>query len=141
MIGVALDSPSDSQVPTHGANYVPSMPAFSGNPILLERTRHDAIMMPPCLRYLSTSTECEGGTGPVSTNPGSMQAREYGLTHERYIVARRLEVAIVAGLNNYVDFGGCLGAAGFRVFCGCILRRYTACCKFEVALPHFPIYD
>ena len=98
MIGVALDSPSDSQVPTHGANYVPSMPAFSGNPILLERTRHDAIMMPPCLRYLSTSTECEGGTGPISTNPGSTQACEYGLTHGRYIVARRLEVATVAGL-------------------------------------------
>ena len=33
MIGVALDSPSDSWVPTHGAT--PSMPAFSGNPILL----------------------------------------------------------------------------------------------------------
>ena len=35
MIGVTLDSPSDSWVPTHGATSVPSMPAFSGNPILL----------------------------------------------------------------------------------------------------------
>ena len=34
MIGVALDCPSDSRVPTHGATSVPSMPAFSGNPIL-----------------------------------------------------------------------------------------------------------
>ena len=34
MIGVTIDSPSDSFVPTHGATSVPSMPAFSGNPIL-----------------------------------------------------------------------------------------------------------
>ena len=36
MIGVALDSPRDSWVPTHGATSVLSMPAFSGNPILLQ---------------------------------------------------------------------------------------------------------
>ena len=35
MIGVALDSPSDSRVPTHGASSVPLVPAFYGNPILL----------------------------------------------------------------------------------------------------------
>ena len=35
MIGVTLDSPSDSWVPTHGATSVPSMPTFPGNPILL----------------------------------------------------------------------------------------------------------
>ena len=35
MIGVALDSLSDSWVSNHGATSVPSMPAFSGNPILL----------------------------------------------------------------------------------------------------------
>ena len=42
MIRVVLDSPSDSRVPTHGATSVPSMPAFSWNPILpffeVERT-------------------------------------------------------------------------------------------------------
>ena len=36
MIGVTLDSPSDSWVPTHGATSVPSMPAFSGNPIFTD---------------------------------------------------------------------------------------------------------
>ena len=35
MIGVTLDSPSDSWVPTHGATSVPSMPAFPGSLILL----------------------------------------------------------------------------------------------------------
>ena len=44
MIGVLLDSPSDSRIPTHGATSVPTMPAFSGNPILLARltTAEDA---------------------------------------------------------------------------------------------------
>ena len=35
MIGVSKDCPSDSPVLTHGATSVPSMPAFSGNTILL----------------------------------------------------------------------------------------------------------
>lgn len=36
MIGVALDSTSESWVPTRGATSVHSMPAFFGNPILLQ---------------------------------------------------------------------------------------------------------
>ena len=43
MIGVGLDSPSDSPVPIHGATSVPSMPAFSGNPILL---RYSSVASP-----------------------------------------------------------------------------------------------
>ena len=46
MIGVVLDSPSDSWVPTHGATSVPSMPAFSGNPILPTRSRQDILENP-----------------------------------------------------------------------------------------------
>ena len=46
MIGVTLDSPSDSWVPTHGATSVPSMPAFSGNPILPTRSRQDILENP-----------------------------------------------------------------------------------------------
>ena len=55
-------------------------------------------MMPPCLIYLSTSTDCEGCTRPLSTNPGSMEAGEYGLTRGTCSVASRLEVVAVAGL-------------------------------------------
>ena len=41
---------------------------------------------------------CKSCTRPISTNPGSMEASEYGLTRWTYFVARRLEVIAVAGL-------------------------------------------
>ena len=41
---------------------------------------------------------CESCTKPISTNPGSMEAGEYGLTRGTCFVARRLEVVAVAGL-------------------------------------------
>ena len=43
-------------------------------------------------------SDCESCTRPISTNPGSMEASEYGLTHEACFVARSLEVVAVAGL-------------------------------------------
>ena len=43
-------------------------------------------------------TDCESCTRPLSTNPGSMEACEYGLTRGTSFVARRLEVVAVAGL-------------------------------------------
>ena len=81
-------------------------------------------MRPPCLIYLSTSTgvrtgchylislsvcvrvyvtfvvftDCESCTRPISTNPGSVKAHEYGLTRGTCFVARRLELVAVAGL-------------------------------------------
>ena len=51
-----------------------------------------------CLIYLSTSTDCESCTNPISTNPGSMETGEYGLTCRTCFVARRLKVVAVAGL-------------------------------------------
>ena len=49
-----------------------------------------------------------------STNPGSIEAGEYGLTRGTCSVARRLEVAADVGL---LLISWCaLGAAGFRVF-------------------------
>ena len=67
-----------------------------------------------CLIYLSVSTDCESCTRPISTNPGSMEAGEYGLTRGMCFVTRRLEVVAVAGLL-YISW--CvLGAAGFRFF-------------------------
>ena len=41
---------------------------------------------------------CESCTRPISTNPGSTEASEYGLTRWTCFVARRLEVVAVAGL-------------------------------------------
>ena len=40
----------------------------------------------------------ESCTRPISTNPGSMEAREYGLTRGTCFVAQRLKVVAVAGL-------------------------------------------
>ena len=42
--------------------------------------------------------DCESCTRPISTNPGFMEAGEYGLTRGTRFVARRLEVFAVAGL-------------------------------------------
>ena len=43
-------------------------------------------------------TDGESCTRPISTNPGSMEAGEYGLTRGTCFVAHRLEVVTVAGL-------------------------------------------
>ena len=46
-------------------------------------------------------TDCESCTRPISTNPGSMEASEYGLTRGTCFVARRLELVAVAGLLKF----------------------------------------
>ena len=130
-----------------------------------ERTRPAASMKPPCLIYLSTSNEarprdrsdrgrflpigekslflipdCESCTRPISTNPGSIEeACEYGLTRGTCFVARRLGGR---GRRAAVDFVVCFWVRRdlfvfFRYF---FLRTHTACCKYEAALPHLPIY-
>ena len=43
-------------------------------------------------------TDCESCTRPVSTNPGSMEAGEYGLTRGTCYLACRVELDAVAGL-------------------------------------------
>ena len=59
-------------------------------------------------------TDCESRTKPISTNPASMEAGEYGLMRGTCFVARRLEVVAVAGL---VLISWCvLGGADFFVF-------------------------
>ena len=59
-------------------------------------------------------TDCDSCTRPISTNPGSMEADEYGLTRGMYFVARRLEVVAVARL---MWISWCvLGGAIFLVF-------------------------
>ena len=100
--------------------------------ILFERTRLVASMRPPRLIHLSASNDCESCTRPISTNPGSMESGEYGLTRETCFVARRLEVVAVAGL---LWISWCvLGGAGFFCFCFFrvlfFLRTHSACCKY-----------
>ena len=56
-------------------------------------------------------TDCESCTRPIATNPESMEASEYGLTHGTCFVARCLEIVAVAGL---LWVAWCvLAAAGF----------------------------
>ena len=59
-------------------------------------------------------TDCESCTRPISTNPVSMKAGEYGLTRGTWLFARRLEVVAVAGL---LWISWCvLGGANFCCF-------------------------
>ena len=59
-------------------------------------------------------TDHESCTRPMSTNPGSMEAGEYGLTRGTRFVASRLEVVAVAGL---LWFSWCVfGRADFFSF-------------------------
>ena len=59
-------------------------------------------------------TDSERCTRPICTNPGYMEAGEYGLTRGTCFVARRLEVVAVAGL---LWISWCvLGGADFFVF-------------------------
>ena len=87
----------------------------------LERTRPAASMRPPCLIYLSTRTDCESCTRPISTNPGSMEAGEHGLALGTCFVARRLEGVATVGLL-WISWCA-LGAAGFRAFCCFFFQR------------------
>ena len=59
-------------------------------------------------------TDCESCTRPISTNPGSMEAGEYGLTRGTCFITCRLELHAVAGL---LWISWCvLGGADFSVF-------------------------
>ena len=59
-------------------------------------------------------TDCESCTRPISTNPGSIEAGEYGLTRVMCFLACRLGLDAVAGL---LWISWCvLGGADFSVF-------------------------
>ena len=53
-------------------------------------------------------TDCASCTRLISTNPGSMEAEEYGLTRGTCFLACRLELDAVAGLLwvSWCDLGG-----------------------------------
>ena len=75
--------------------------------------------------------DCESCTRPISTNPVSMEAGEYGLTHETCFFARRLEVVAFAGL---LRLSWCVlgGVDFFELFFldYFFLRTHTAYCKY-----------
>ena len=90
-----------------------------------------------CLIYLSTSTDCESCTRPNSTNPGSMEGGECGLT--------RGTCCAVSSWSR--SPGGCgfrgvfwVGRIFFFFVRFFLLRTHTACCKYEATLPHVPLY-
>ena len=83
-------------------------------------------------------TDCESCTRSISTNPGSLEAGEYGLARRMCFVARRSEVVAVAGL---LWISWCIRVRRFfRVFFVFFLRTHPACCKYEATLPPLPIY-
>ena len=67
-----------------------------------------------CDIELVALTDCESCTRLISTNPGSMESGEYGLTRGTYFIACRLELHAVAGL---LRISWCLlGGEDFSVF-------------------------
>ena len=99
---------------------------------------HLSVSVSVCVTFV-VLTDCGSYTRPISTNPGSIEAGEHELTRRTCFVARRLEVVTVAGLL-WISWR-VLNAAGFRVFSPVFfLRTHTACCKYEAALPHLPLY-
>ena len=84
-------------------------------------------------------SDCESCTRSISTNPGSMEGGEHGLTRRTRFVAHCLEVVAVAGLMwvSWCVFGGADFFVFFFLF---FVRTHTACCKYEAALPHLPLY-
>ena len=91
-----------------------SFPIF----FFFETTRPAASMRPPCLIYLSTSSICEIYARPISTNPGFLEAGEYGLyrlTRGTCFLACRLELDAVAGML-WISWYVLGGADFFSVF-------------------------
>ena len=60
-------------------------------------------------------TDCESCARPISTNPGSMEAGEHGLTRGAWVFARRLDVVAVAG-RLWIQWCVLGGARFFRAF-------------------------
>ena len=71
---------------------------------------HYFICLYVCVTFV-VFTDCESCTRPTSTNPGSMEAGQHGLTRGTCFITCRLEVVAVAGLMwvSWCVFGG----AGF----------------------------
>ena len=67
-----------------------------------------SVCLSECVAFV-VFTDCESCTRPIFTNPGSMEAGEYGPTRGTCFVARRLEVVAVAGLLRSPGYCGFRG--------------------------------
>ena len=78
-----------------------------GLPLFNYSVRLSVYMSAVCATFV-VFTDCESCTGPISANPGSMEADEDGLTRGMCLVVRCLEVVAVAGLlwNSWCVLGG-----------------------------------
>ena len=80
-----------------------------------------SVCLPVCvlrmcnIRVFYVFADCDSWTRPISTNRGSMEAHEYGLTRRTCFIARRVEVVAVAGLL-WISWCGLDAAGLFRVF-------------------------
>ena len=97
-----------------------------------------SIILLVCVTFVVFSTDSESGTRPISTNPGSMQTSEYGLTRGTCFVARRREVVAVAGAA--VDFVVCFGCGGISFFRFFSSNAHGLRQVYGAALPHLPLY-
>ena len=69
-----------------------------------------------------------------------MKAGEYGLTRGTCFVARRVEMVAVAGLL-WISWCVSVRRDFFVFFFRFVFfERNMACCKYEAALPHLPLY-
>ena len=90
-------------------------------------------------------TDCESCTRPISTNPGSMEAGEYGLTRGTYFVFRRAPSRGGRGRRAAVDYVVCFRWAYFFVFIFVfdffvfLARTRPAACMGPRCLIYFPI--
>ena len=83
-------------------------------------------------------TDCESCTRPISTNPVPIEAGEYGLTCGTWFsraVSRWSRSLTCCGFRGVFRVGGI-----FAFFFRSLLRTHTACCNYEAALPHLPLY-
>ena len=94
-----------------------------GLPLFNYSVRLSVYMSAVCATFV-VFTDCESCTGPISANPESMEAEEYGLTRGTCLVVRCLEVVAVAGLlwNSWCVLGGA-DFSGFSFFDSFLFER------------------
>ena len=80
----------------------------------VRRGCHHLISLSVCVTFV-VFTDCESCTRPISTNQGSVESGECGLTLGTWFLARRLEMVAVAGLM-WVSWCVFRGVEFFRAF-------------------------
>ena len=81
-------------------------------------------------------TDCKSCTRPISKNPGSMESDEYGQR-----VGRVSSHAVSRWSRSPGRICGVFWVRrDFVFFSFFFLQTHPACCKYEAALPHLPLY-